>query len=159
MIPVVTCNTSQTLHFSQVFPYHLPINGVGEISLADGKEDVLYSYYYIISNYRNTEHHKKIIDSFANRVIAKDSFATNTKSIWVSFYKETHETNVKSVEEWPKIIRNYDTDLMFRYNYYKPGFVNKYEYKKGKIVSTKSSNSDERRRFKIQLIQDTLMTQ
>jgi hypothetical protein len=108
------------------------------IGRAFGKEEVYYTNFFFVANYRDTKKAEMQIDSFVTAFIAKNEYSPNTEVIWLYFYKETRHTNQVTIKRNPRGVDPYSDyrDLVYSYVVKPDGSQVREKMKNGEAIET-----------------------
>lgn len=95
--------------------------------------------FYLVRKYVESKATEKFIDSFVEK--NKDKNLSKYATYGIVLYKESSETNIKTIQANPRVIDRYSqqNDMIYEYSWTAGKFGIRFKYKNGEIIEPKST--------------------
>jgi len=132
------CNSSRQMKITEFRTLTNEIDTVQGIGKESGKTLYYYTYFFLVSNYKNSKNSIYLIDSFSNIFLKKNNFLPITERVELYFYKESNKTNLRAINANPREVDRYSNfhDLVWRFTLLKNGSIIKEKMEDGNVVES-----------------------
>lgn len=133
-----SCKSSSTISITQFNTLTKELDTIEGIGKENGNTLYYYTYFFLVSNYKNCKHNINLIDSFSNNFFKKKTFLPHTERVELYFYKETNKTNLEAIKANPREVDRYSNfhDLVWRFTLLKNGSIVKERMKNGDVLES-----------------------